>query len=168
MLIRDAVLDDLEGIAHVASTSYADAFGQYHKDKTSLDEETKERRSEKYFREVFGNDTILVAVIDDVIVGYLQFGDMSENDAVELRRLFVLTKNHRQGIGEALVEAMFVHPDLGDATTVYLDVWDQNLKAYALYESFGFTDTGRREPIYENGVKIGVDNIMVKHLRTNN
>ena len=107
--IRDARIGDLVGLAHVAKTSYEDAFGQYFSDKESLEIETRERRSKRYFESVLGKDHILVAEIDGKIVGYLQFGEPSSDieqvsfEDMQFRRLYILTTFHNRGIGSKLI-----------------------------------------------------------------
>ena len=170
MIIRAAARDDIPAIAHVASTSYIDAFGEYFLDKKNLDEETKERRSEKYFNEAIKHDTIMVAVVDDHIVGYIQFGkvemdfDGFTDSDIELRRLYILTDFHGQGAGNALMQAMLNHEKLTRVTSIYLEVWENNPKALKLYRKFGFEDTGKRRPFFENGIQVGEDSIFLKKI----
>ncbi|MFN8015887.1 MAG: N-acetyltransferase [Acidimicrobiia bacterium] len=164
MQIREADRSDLKQIAHVAKTSYVDAFGEYFKDKDALEKETQERRSEKYFESIFETDQILVAVDNELIVGYLQFGVPTLNielkpNSIELKRLYVLTQYHSKGFGKALLNSMLAHNKLSNIHTIYLEVWPKNEKAVNLYKSFGFVDTGHKRPFYENGIEVGFDSV---------
>ena len=170
MQIRSVDESDLSGVAFVAKKSYEDAFGQYFSDKESLEIETKERRSEKYFRSIFGKDQIFVAEVDDQIVGYIQFGvpsgdlkSASKLD-IELRRLYVLSDFHGKGIGAKLIETMMFHDSLSKVNKVFVEVWKQNTVAVNLYLKNGFEFIDQQRPFYENGKIVGYDDVMVKKL----
>lgn len=170
MNIRSAEKKDLALVAHVAKTSYEDAFGEYFNFKDELEAEIQENRSEKYFESVLGKDDILVAEVDEKIIGYLQFGEPSSDiqrvlvDDIQLKRLYILASFHNRGIGSKLIDSMFAHESLSQVNNVYVEVWKQNDKAVKLYKKFGFEFTGQQRPFYEKGKIVGHDDMMVKHL----
>jgi diamine N-acetyltransferase len=134
-------------ISALAKRTWADAFGA----TVSAEElafELEEKRSELAFHEALRHDTILVAERAGEIVGYVQFGDVNiselepEPGDQELHRIYVATELHGRGIGHALMDAALSHPRLAAATRVFLQVWEENRKAVALYESLGFRTVG--------------------------
>jgi len=161
--LRDA---DLQNLADVASRSYADAFGQ-SLSWQELASELRDNRSEGYFREVSKSDTILVADAEDRILGYVQFGDVTIPEAPakpgdqEIHRVYIDTDLQSQGLGRKLMTAALAHERLASAADVYLQVWDQNPLAVALYEGLGFESIGRTDVVVDSSL-IGQDLVMVR------
>jgi ribosomal protein S18 acetylase RimI-like enzyme len=116
--------------------------------------EVEEKRSERYFRRALVTETILVAEADGALVGYVEFGDRS------IHRLYVETAHQGRGIGRELVQAALSHPRLRAAPRVSLEVWDQNARAIALYESLGFRTVGTT-PVTIGRTEVGEDLVMV-------
>lgn len=154
--IRKANRDDINSISEISIKTYVEAFG--HAFTPDELEERLEKRSVRFYNDVFDKDTILLAEDDGKIVGYVQFGDATfEMDGVslgdqELQRIYVLAEYQGKGIGKALIEMALANPRLKNAKKVYLDVWEENFKAQKLYKSYGFEEAG----------KIDEDIIMVK------
>lgn len=145
--IRPAGPSDVPALAELAKRTWSDAFG----DGVSRDDEAvelAEGRSESYFATALHERTILVAEADRVLVGYVQFGGVGipevdvRSDDRELQRLYVETALQGQGLGRRLMEAALQHPQLAEASRIFLQVWDRNEKAVRLYESFGFQRIG--------------------------
>ncbi|MCB9640435.1 MAG: GNAT family N-acetyltransferase [Myxococcales bacterium] len=67
-----------------------------------------------------------------------------------------------RGIGRALIQTMLewasMHPSV---EKVYLGVWANNLRAQALYASFGFTEESRREAYFKLGHGHYIDEIVM-------
>jgi ribosomal protein S18 acetylase RimI-like enzyme len=116
--------------------------------------EVEEKRSKRYFRRALVTETILVAEADGALVGYVEFGDKS------IHRLYVETALQGHGVGRELVEAALFHPRLRGAPRVSLEVWDQNARAIALYESLGFRTVGMT-PVTIGRTEVGEDLVMV-------
>ena len=147
LVIRPASVTDVPALADLARRTWSDAFGN----GLSPDDETTElqdRRSEGYFATALQEQTILVADDSDVLLGYVQFGDVSIPELEirpgdrELQRLYVETAMQGRGLGKRLMEAALQHPRLAEATRIFLQVWDKNERAVSLYESLGFKTVG--------------------------
>ena len=145
--VRPARLSDIPLLADLAKRTWADAFGggvSAEDAATALEEE----RSEDYFAEAIREKTILVTEADGALLAYAQFGDV-EIAGVEvqpgdqgLQRLYVETVLHGRGLGRQLMEAALQHPRLAKARRIFLQVWAENARAVALYESLGFEKVG--------------------------
>jgi diamine N-acetyltransferase len=145
--IRTADAGDVAALSELAKRTWSDAFG----DGVGPRDEAvalEEGRSETYFRDALRDRTLLVAVRDGTLVGYVQFGDV-EIPEVDVRpgdqavqRLYVETALQGRGLGRQLLEAALEHPRLAHARRVFLQVWDENERAVRLYESFGFRQVG--------------------------
>lgn len=146
--VRPAESTDVPAVSALAKRTWADAFGS---SVSPEDEavELEETRSEQYFHEALRNDTILVAEVNGELVGYVQFGvvkipevDTRPGDQ-QLHRVYVDTQLHGRGIGRELMNAALAHPRLVEANRIFLQVWEENRTAVALYESLGFRTVGR-------------------------
>lgn len=157
MKIREAKRGDIKAISRLATKTYVDTFG-FKFSPSELKKNIEETRSVKFYNSVFGKDTILIAEEDNQMVGYAQFGDTDFTlegvltDDQELIRLYVLSDYQGRGIGKMLLETALSHPKLKNAKNIYLDVWEENLVAQKLYQSYGFEEVD----------KIGEDIIMRK------
>jgi ribosomal protein S18 acetylase RimI-like enzyme len=106
-------------------------------------------RSEAFFIQALQDRVTLVAEHEGRLVGYVQLGELDiagiERRAgdQELHRLYVETGLHGRGIGRRLLRAALRHPRLARAPRVYLQVWERNEPAVALYRSAGFRPVGR-------------------------
>ncbi|NQN53656.1 GNAT family N-acetyltransferase [Streptococcus suis] len=91
---------------------------------------------------------ILIAVIDDTVVGFACYGSSSQEDlsgAGELYALYVLADNYNQKIGYQLMQAAL--EKLQSYETVTLWVLEGNARAIAFYEKVGFRFDGVRKTV---------------------
>lgn len=170
MLIRPIVTGEIEMLSALASRTYAAAFGA-SMSAADLAAQLTATRSEAYFRNAVQTDAILVAAGDAGLVGYVQLSDVripiegAGPDDQELFALYVDLARQGQGIGKALLEAALRHERFVRARRIYLDVWDENARAIALYARFGFKAAGRRDFIVDGRV-VGSDLVMMRDQRT--
>jgi len=166
MIIRPMKDHEIAALSALASRTYAETFGA-SMSKADLEAQLKATRSEAYFARAMHEDAVLVAVIDDAIVGYVQLSDVripsSGVDASdqELFALYVSSDLQGRSIGKALMDAAFAHERFRHAPNVWLDVWDENTRAIALYAGYGFKPTGRRDFVVDGKI-VGSDLVMVR------
>lgn len=105
---------------------------------------------------------------DDEVAGYLKINvgeTQSEKmgyDSLEVERIYVKKKFHKQGLGKLLLEKAFeIAAELGKHK-VWLGVWEENDNAIAFYKKKGFVQTGAH-PFYMGDDK-QIDLIMTKIL----
>ncbi len=70
-------------------------------------------------------------------------------DEAEIITIGVVPK--RQGVGRALLTAGLARARAAGVQTIHLEVAASNTAARALYEGFGFTQSGLRQKYYING-----------------
>ena len=90
----------------------------------------------------------LVAEIDGTVAGYV--GSQTVLDASDMMNLAVSPDYRRQGVGQALVNALVEHLQQNKVIALLLEVRVSNAPAIALYESLGFEQVGRRPKYYHN------------------
>lgn len=94
-------------------------------------------------------------------VGETQSEEMGD-DSLEVERIYVKKKFHKQGLGKMLLAKAFeIAAELGKQK-VWLGVWENNENAIAFYKKKGFVQTGAH-PFYMGDDK-QIDLIMTKIL----
>ncbi|EFF88308.1 acetyltransferase, GNAT family protein [Streptomyces sp. e14] len=91
-------------------------------------------------RGVFGQDVVLVAVLEDAAVGCLVVTSPADGQS-EIKRLWTDPGYRGRGIASALLRAALAHTAENGVHTVRLSVWEWRTGAIALYERLGFTVT---------------------------
>lgn len=170
--IRPASPADAPALAALAAATYADAFG-YSFSAEDLAAHLARHLSAERFAQYVADDVVLVAEMAGgaagSLVGYVQFGAAGAEYAPldpggqELRRLYVAREHQRQGIGTRLLAAALAHLQLQAANAVYLDVWEHNPGAIALYTRHGFQVIGARSFEVASGAETSCDLILVRH-----
>lgn len=145
--IRAAEAHDVPALSALARRTWSDAFGDGVSAEVEASE-LEEGRSGAYFANALTEKTILVADENGVLLGYVQFGEVTipevevQTGDQSVHRLYVDSALQGRGLGRALLEAALQHPRLAKASRVFLDVWGENERAVRLYESFGFQRVG--------------------------
>jgi len=166
VIIRPVEAHEIPALAALASKTYAEAFGA-SMSAADLAAQLSATRSESYFTNALRQDTILVAVGDSALVGYVQLSDVripiaeAKPSDQELFALYVRSDHQGKGVGKTLMDAAFAHDRLKRARKVWLDVWDANARAIALYTRYGFRPAGRRD-VMVDGKVIGSDLVMAR------
>ena len=112
--------------------------------------------------------SVLVATLDESIVGYVALGRrtaFSSNAHVGLvRSLVVASAARRRGIGLALLERAFARARASGQTTLRLTVMASNAAALALYRRAGFVECGRFQGEFRIGEQLVDDVLLSKSL----
>ena len=132
MIIRKMNLGDVSAIAELEKICFSDPWSE-----NSIASEVENPLS--YW---------LVAEVDSIVAGYI--GSQTVLDASDMMNLAVSPDYRRQGIGQALVNALVEHLQQSKVIALLLEVRVSNGPAIALYESLGFEQVGRRPKYYHN------------------
>ena len=151
LTIRDASAADAEILAAFAERTFREAF----------DADNRPEDMEDYVRRAFSVETIRDELEDetstfllafaadpDDLIGYakLRHGDAHESvdgpDPIELQRIYVDPAVIGQGLGAALLQASFDAARDAGYRTLWLGVWENNVRAIAFYEKWRFETVG--------------------------
>ncbi|MDH3349701.1 MAG: ribosomal protein S18-alanine N-acetyltransferase [Desulfobulbaceae bacterium] len=89
-----------------------------------------------------------IATTDTGLSGFAFFRLVA--DEGEILRIAVSTKHRRGGIGSSLIYTLLAELTSRQATGCFLEVRAGNIPAITLYETTGFTTTGRRKGYYNH------------------
>ena len=90
----------------------------------------------------------LVAMEGESLAGYV--GSQTVMDETDMMNLAVAPRFRRQGVGEALVNALEASLKDYGSRCLTLEVRDSNAAARALYAKLGFVEIGRRRGYYRD------------------
>jgi len=165
--VRGAEERDVAALSALATATYKDAFGHSLR-ADDLAFHLDEYLSPLAFARVIAEDSVLLADDGDQLIGFVQFGAAPSTIVAaadgdqELRRLYVRTDLHNQGIGTRLMEAALDHPRLRGAGSIFLDVWEHNDAAQRFYRRYDFEAVGTRRFEVPSGAATSLDVIMVR------
>ena len=137
-LIREATVDDTQGIASVHVTAWQETYGPLLPEG-ALDDLDVDARASRWAEIISGGKTILVAEDAPGIVAWATEGTGRDDDvpvARELEGIYALTRVHGSGVRQQLLDA-----SIGDEPA-YLWVLDGNDRAEAFYRRNGFRRDG--------------------------
>ncbi len=167
MVIREANPADAKVLSELAIETYVTAFGHSFS-PSDLAAHLEKNHSPNRFAQILGEDTVLIAEVQERMVGYAQFGkahvfgEPVSDNLWEVRRLYVHADFQNQGIGARLMDAALAHPSLRDAKRILLDVWEHNHSAQRFYARYGFEVIGKRAFGVESGAETSFDLLMVR------
>ena len=107
--------------------------------------------------------TTLLAWVDDQLAGYAILkagpapGCVNGPAPLQLWRIYLGSGFIGQGLGARLMDAVHEEARKRDARTLWLGVYDRNVRAVAFYKRFGFAQVGGKEFLF--GGRIYIDPI---------
>ena len=148
-ILRRATLDDAEMLADLATRTFRDTFAVYN-DPADMDAYISEALTTARFADELADpvNTWFVAEVDGAPAGYakvragLAHESVTGDAPIEISRLYAEKRFHGQGVGHVLIEACFDEARRQTARTVWLGVWEHNVRAIAFYEKCGFVRCG--------------------------
>ena len=149
---------DLYALACLATRTSADTYDYILPAGSALENMAIGERAHEFAQAVHV-DEVLVARLDDNLVGYTQFGESTiqapesllRPDSKELHKLYVATELQRRGIGRKLMDTALARPVLEAAPQVFLWVWGGNTEAIDFYRRYDFAEAAARYYRLGNG-----------------
>ena len=170
MLIRPADDQDAEALARLATETFSDTYRGTMRD-SDLEAHVERHLSRHAFDDLLRHDAFLVAEHDGELVGFVQFGEghaaggKRDTQDQALRRLYVRSRFHGQGVGAALMEAALECASMKAAPRIWLDVWEHNHRARRFYEGYGFEVAGSFRMEFASGPADSLELVMVRNQR---
>ena len=147
-VIRLARREDAAALADLAAVSFRAAYAAGQQDAT-----------ERYIADHYGPEkqaaelgdpslTYLVVALDAALVGFAMLGHDERHPVVaasrpmRLSRIYVEPGRLGAGIGGRLMERCIEHARERGHDVLWLSVWEENTRAVAFYERWGFAAVG--------------------------
>lgn len=168
--IRKCKIEDLDILRKISVETFKDTFQEQNSpenmksyldrafDLKQLEKELLNECSEFYFIN-----------LNEDITGYLKLNineaqsEKMGNDSLEVERIYVRRKFHKQGLGKSLINKAIDIAREQNKEKIWLGVWEKNENAIAFYEKLGFVQTGAHS--FYMGDEEQIDIIMTKVLK---
>jgi GNAT superfamily N-acetyltransferase len=142
IVIRKAALADLKAIQKLNLLLFEKEYEEY--DQLLDTDWTFSEEGTAYFKERIDDGCVVVAISDDMVVGYL-CGGLTRAESyrklpttAELENMFVLEKHRSKGIGKMLMDAFLDWCKTKGAGIVRVKSDARNTKAIDFYKKAGF------------------------------
>lgn len=147
--IRAATLDDINILAALGTTTCYEAYFELDPSSDLADYCARIYSPENVrieFEDV--NSAYFIAEINDRAVGFAKLREhnrvecLGDAHAIELQRIYVLERVKGQNVGKALLARCLDAAREKGYETLWLGVWDKNLRAQRFYEKMGMKNIG--------------------------
>jgi diamine N-acetyltransferase len=154
--IRKAEPNDASALAKLAEKTFRDTFGTDNS-SADMDQHCRETYSTKIqTREILDpNIDTFVCEFELELIAYAQLGWLQApsylmaQNPVEIRRFYVDSTWHGQGIAQTMMKTLLEHVNSKHADQIWLGVWEHNPKAQRFYHKMGFLEVG--EHVFQLG-----------------
>lgn len=114
------------------------------------------------------NSTFFLVYLNDLAVGYAKLREnnkiecITEENAIELQRIYIIERVYGRGVGEILLNHCLEMAKQKGYKTLWLSVWEENSRAIRFYEKQEFKRVGKMTFPY--GSTVGTNLVMKKML----
>lgn len=149
LVIRHAAMADAELLTDLGARTFIETFGADNSEENMKAYLTTAFTPEQQASELSDpRRSVFIAETQGVAAGYamLMSGDappeVNDEKPIELVRLYVSKDCLGSGVGAALMRACLDEAASQDCTTMWLGVWENNLRAQAFYRKWEFVEVG--------------------------
>lgn len=152
MTFERCTIQDAETLRSIAEQTYRETFSADNK-TAIMDAYTQEAfNSDKIETELRNPDsTFYFGVDNDVCVGYIKLNvgeaqtELQETDSLELERIYVLQAYQGKRYGQQMLDFAIHQARRQGMQSIWLGVWEHNIKARKFYEKNGFARFGEHD-----------------------
>ena len=143
VIIRKATLDDLENIQKLNNQLFDLEIENY--DPTLVKNWAISNEGKEYFEDLINNHYVIVALLEDEIVGYLAGSVNTESSYItkslaELDNMYVMKEYRQFGIGTKLINKFKEHCLEYEIKEIRVTANFKNKNAIKFYKANGFED----------------------------
>ncbi|NOS90543.1 MAG: GNAT family N-acetyltransferase [Cyclobacteriaceae bacterium] len=171
VIIREATKEDLPSILQVAIASYEHTFAAFNT-RENMDAFYAENYTLDKFTAEFNepNSILFVSCRNNQVVGFIRLRISHEADehldgtAIELQRLYIHPEHQGLRAGALLIQKALEYAINRQFDWIWLGVWEQNFKAQAFYQKYGFIRFS--EHVFQMGDDPQIDWLLKRRLTT--
>jgi ribosomal protein S18 acetylase RimI-like enzyme len=167
--VRLATADDVNLLTELGARTFEETFAADNTPEDMAAYLAASFNVEQQTAELADPDsTFLIAEISGVRAGYAKLNKSQPADGIdgtkpiELVRLYVEQKWLGRGVGEALMRRCLEEAGRAGFKTIWLGVWEQNLRAQAFYRKWEFHAVGKHP--FQLGKDIQTDILMEREI----
>ena len=149
MKIRYGNADDARMLSELGAKTFYDTFAKENTPENISLYMKKSFSTEIQLNELSRHDIIfLIAELEDKPVGYAKLKIDSHDEAVkgtkvmEIERIYASQEYIGKGIGKELMKTCIKEAKQRGCDSIWLGVWEKNLRAIDFYEKWGFRQVG--------------------------
>lgn len=149
MIIRQALITDLENIIEIGKETFFETFSKSHSENLVEDYIKINFTTEKISKELNDKCSMFFLALDnDQVAGYLKVNveesqtEIQEENSLEIQRIYVKASYQGKKVGQLLFNKALVIAKEQQREFVWLGVWENNKKAINFYEKNGFITFG--------------------------
>jgi ribosomal protein S18 acetylase RimI-like enzyme len=169
MEIKTASIADAEVLAELGKKTFIDTFAKDNRPEDMALYVSQTFGTDKQLAEILDTKRLIsIAWVGSIAAGYYHLLDgapdpsVSGENPIEVLRLYVDSNWHSKGIGPALMSDCIKVAGNKGYKTIWLGVWEKNLKAQAFYQKYSFEQVGTH--IFTLGTDDQVDIIMSRNI----
>ena len=165
--IRPATIEDVEGLCQVSAKTFVETYGEQNTPE-NLQKYLVERFNIKQISdEIQTAETLFLLVeLNDETVGYakmrINLVENTDPKALEIERIYLKKAFHGQKLGAVLMQKCMDEARGKGYHSLWLGVWEHNLRAMRFYKKWGFEIFGTH--IFQLGDDAQTDYLMTKKL----
>ena len=159
IVIKVAHISDAVLIADMSRKAFYDTFAE-HNTKEDMDKFLSTQFTKRQLMAELGveGNSFFIAYNDDLPAGYLflkieTHPALGTDQAIAISRLYANKLSIGKGIGKALMTTAIGFAQTAYKDTIWLGVWEHNLRAINFYTSFGFEKFGEHDFILGDDVQ---------------
>ncbi len=167
--IKLATIADAEILAELGKKTFVDTFANDNRPEDMALYVSQTFGADKQLSEIVDTKRLIsIAWVGNIAAGFYHLLDGTPdssvigNNPIEVLRLYVDSNWHGKGIGPALMNDCITLAGKKGYKTIWLGVWERNLKAQAFYKKYSFEQTGTH--IFTLGTDDQVDIIMSRNI----
>jgi diamine N-acetyltransferase len=149
LVIRRAALEDAALIAEFGARTFEATFGADNRPQDIRQYIAENFSPQQIERELVDPSSIfLLAYEDERLIGYAKLCDgekpdfVNSPDPIELVRIYVESNLIGAGYGSAIMQACLDAAQDAGYHSIWLGVWEKNLRAIKFYKKWGFVELG--------------------------
>ena len=150
--IRYATAEDAPALAQLATNAFRDTHRPLD-DPDEIEEYVAGSFNQKVMASHIADPSsiVLLAVSGDALIGYAHvklskaLPCVTGPDPIELSRLYLAQAAIGKGVGARLMRAVYAEARRHNRKTVWLSVYDKNLRAVEFYRKCGFVEVGYKD-----------------------
>jgi ribosomal protein S18 acetylase RimI-like enzyme len=147
LIINKADLKDLETLQSLGRETFYETFTQHNSEEEMQNYLDKSFASEKLTSELNNPDSrFFIAWEEDLPIGYLKVNtgkaqtELQDESSLEIERIYVKSSHHGKKVGQVLYEKAVEIAQEEKKKSLWLGVWEENLRAVNFYKKNGFVE----------------------------